>query len=333
MGPGGLYFPASMRKWLLTPNLTGVLVVAALADLVLYRVASAIFFSSQSGNAAERWLSGVALYASNLVGVLALILAVVALVTALGSDQVFPRSMRITVSTIGLFFCALACIGVLWGLAPQYQVHLRISHGFLAFFLAFGVWHGARPRRTKLGVTLFALPIVIQALALFVARMGWSSPAPTTLGRVAHGMALAALIAAPLLIAPWPWRPLQAAVTLIAGVVLATVATVVILLRFDLVQAVLFYGLRIDLAGLASLPERVYSGALVAAFACLGAAMTACFFGGPRSRLAGFGAFLVAVAGADVGSPKLALLTLCGLLALAVASATDRTASVARQQT
>lgn len=321
-----------MRKWLLTPNLTAVLVVAAVADLALYRVASAIFLPTQNGSTAERWMSGVALYASNLVGVLALILAVVALVTALGSDQVFPRSMRITVSTIGLFFCALACIGVLWGLAPQYQVHLRISHGFLAFFLAFGVWHGDRPRRAKLGVTLFALPVVIQALALFAARMGWSYPAPPTLVRVAHGLGLTALIAAPLLIAPWPWRPLQAGLTLTAGLVLATVGTAVTVLRFDLVQAVLFYGLRIDLAGLASRPERLYSGALVAALACLGATMTACFFGGARSRLAGFGAVLVAVAGADVGSPKLALLTLCGLLALAVASVTDRSPSASHSQ-
>jgi hypothetical protein len=313
-----------MPKWLLSPNLTAVLVVAAFADLVLYRVASAVFLPSQNGTTAERWVSGIALFASNLAGVLALILAVVALVTALGSDQVFPRSMRITVSTIGLFFCALACMGVIWGLAPEYQVHLRISHGFLAFFLAFGVWHGGRPRRTKLGVTLFALPIVIQALALFAARMGWTYPAPTTLVRLGHGIGLTALIGAPLLIAPWPWRPLQTAVTLIVGLVLATVATGVFVLRFDLVQAVLFYGLRVDLAGLASTPERLFSGALVAAFACLGAAMASCFFGGARGRLAGFGLFLVAVAGADAASPKLALLTLCGLLALAVASVADR---------
>ncbi len=313
-----------MQRPVLAPNLTAVLAVAALAVLVLYRIASAVFLPSQNGTSAERWMQGVALFWSNLSGVLALILAVVALLTALGSDQVFPRSMRITVSTIGLFFCALACIGVLWDLAPQYQVHLRISHGFLAFFLAFGIWHGGRPWRAKLAITLFAVPIAMQALALFCVRMGWSHPAAAWLVRSGHIISLAALIAVPVLVAPWPWRRTQAAVTVLVALAFAVGGTAATVLRFDLVQAALFYGLRVDLAGLASTPERIYSGVLVAAFACLGAGITACLFAGPRARLAGFGVFLIAVGGAEIVSPKLALLTLCGLLALAVASAADR---------
>jgi hypothetical protein len=312
-----------MRRSAFAPNLTAVLAVAALADLVLYRVASAVFLPSQNGTPAERWLTSIALFSSNLAGVLALVLAAVALLTALGSNQVFPRSMRITVSTIGLFFCALACIGVLWDLAPQYQVHLRISHGFLAFFLAFGIWHGGRPWRAKLAITLFAVPIAMQALALFCLRMSWSHATAFSLVRAGHVISLAGLIAVPVLVAPWPWRRAQAAATVAVALALAVGGTVATVLRFDLVQATLFYGLRIDLAGLASTPERIYSGALIAAFACLGAGITACLLAGPRARLAGFGVFLIAVGGAEIVSPKLALLTLCGLLALAVASAAD----------
>jgi hypothetical protein len=301
--------------------LTAALAVAALADLVLFRVASAAFLPSHSGTTGERWLAGVALFASNLSGVLALVLAFTAMLFALGSDQIFPKSMRITVSTIGLFFCALAGIGVLGDLAPQYQVHLRISQGFLAFFLAFGSWHGERARRAKLAITLFAGPIVLQALAVFWFRMGWARPTPAGMARVAHAGTLGAMIVAPFLVAPWPASRLRAVAMVLCGAILAAAGTAAVVLRFDLVQAALFYGLRVDLAGLASTTERVYSAALITAFASVGAGIVGCLWAGARSRLAGWGLLLLAVAGAEMSSPKPALFALCGLLALAAASA------------
>jgi hypothetical protein len=105
---------------------------------------------------------------------------------------------------------------------------------------------------------------------------------------------------------------------------LATGLGAATILRFDLVQAALFYGLNIDLAGLASTTERLYSGALIAAFACLGAGITGCLWGPGKSRLAGWGLMLMAAAGAEITSSKPALFTLCGLLALAVAGAPER---------
>jgi hypothetical protein len=318
-----------MRRRLPPPNLTALLALAALADLVLYRVASAIFLPINNGTRAERWLGDIALFAANFSGILALVLAVVALLFALGSDQIFPRSMRITVSTVGLFFCALASIGVLWSLAPQYNVHLRISHGFLAFFFAFGVWHGQRPWRAKLGLTLFAVPLVLQAFALFALRMSWSTPDPSQLARLGHALTLAAMIAAPVLVAPGPWSRARAVVTIGSFVLLGAAGIAAVTLRFDLVQAALFYGLRIDLTGLASTAERVYSGAVVAAFACLGAGAAGCLWGSGRARLAGWGLLLMGVAGAEISSPKPALFTLCGLLAMAVASADERAQTTA----
>lgn len=321
-----------MPRTLPAPNLTAVLALSALADLVFYRIASAIFLPSQNGTLAERWVAGAALFFSNLSGILALVLAVVALVFALAGDQVFPRSMRITVSTVGLFFCALAGIGVLWSLAPQYNVHLRISHGFLSFFLALGVWHGGRSWRSKLGITLFAVPMVIMALALFCLRMAWSKPDAIQLARLAHALTLIAMMAAPLLLAPWPRSLGRAAITIASGLVLAAGFSLATLLRFDLVQAALFYGLRIDLSGLGSTPERLYTGVLIASFACLGAGIASCLWGPPRSRLAGWGLLLLAVAGAEITSPKPALFTLCGLLALAVAGAAERRSGEAVDQ-
>jgi hypothetical protein len=308
-----------MRRRLPAPNLTALLALTALAELILYRIVSAIFLPSQNGTTAERWLADAALFVSNLSGILGLVLAVAALLHALGGDHIFPRSMRITVSTIGLFFCSLAGIGVLSSLAPQYHVHLRISHGFLAFFLALGMWHSRRSWRSKLGVTLFAIPFVIQALAIFSLRMAWSQPNPSQLARLAHAIALLAMIAAPLLLTPRPWTTTRAAIAVAVGLAFAGGLGAATILRFDLVQAALFYGLHIDLAGLASTPEQLYSGALIVSFACLGAGIAGCLWGPARSRLAGWGLLLLAVAGAEIASPKLALFTLCGLLALAVA--------------
>ncbi len=319
--PIGIYC-AAMRRLLLALNLTALLALAALADLVFYRIVNGVFLPSRHGTAAERLLSDFGLFVSNLAGILALLLAVAALLRALRSDDVFPRSMRITVSTVGLFFSVLSALGVLWILGtPRYHIHLRISHGFLVFFLALGVWHGARPWRSKLGVTLFALPIVLQAVALFCDRMSWSRLEPSQMVRVAHAVALAAMTATPVLLTPRPWSAGRAAITVGAGILLAVALGAAAMLRFDLVQAVAFYGLHVDLTGLASSTERLYTGALIVALACLGASTVSCLAVPGQSRLIGWGLLLLAVAGLEITSPKPALFTLCGLLALAIAGA------------
>jgi hypothetical protein len=309
-----------MRRILAGLNLTALLALSALAELVFYRVLSAIFLPSQNGTTVERWTASAALFVSNFSGILALLLAVVALVHALRSDQIFPRSMRITVSTVGVFFAALAGLGVLWMLAPRYHVHMRISHGFLVFFLALGVWHGARPWRSKLAITLFAVPIVLQAAAIFAHRMAWSRLDPTQMVRVGNAIALAAMTATPVLVLPWPWRKARLAVTVAAGTIMAAALSAATVLRFDLVQAVAYYGLRIDLTGLGSSAERLYAGALIAAFACLGATILGCLIEKGESRLAGWALLLLGVAGMEIASPRPALFTLCGLLALAAAT-------------
>jgi hypothetical protein len=309
-----------MRRLLAGLNLTALLALSALAELVLYRVVSAIFLPSQNGTTAERWTTDAALFVSNFSGILALLLAVVALVHALRSDQIFPRSMRITVSTVGIFFIALTSLGVLWILAPRLHVHMRISLGFLVFFLALGVWHGARPWRSKLAITLFAIPIVLQAAAIFVHRMAWSRLDPAQMIRVGHAVTLAAMTATPVLVAPWPWRRTRLAITLAAGTIMAAALAAATVLRFDLVQAVAYYGLRVDLTGLGSSAELLYAGALIAAFSCLGATIAGCLVEKGGSRLAGWALLLLGVAGMEIASPRPALFTLCGLLALAAAT-------------
>jgi hypothetical protein len=322
-----------MRRLLARPNLTAVLALSALVELIFYRILGAIFLPSQNGTTAERWAAGVALFVSNFSGILALLLAGAALLHALRSDQIFPPSMRITVSTVGVFFAAVTGLGLLWILAPGYYIYLRISHGFLVLFLALGIWHGARSWRSKLAITLFAIPMVLQAAALFVHRMGWSHLDPTQMLRVGHAITLAAMTATPVLVAPWPWRKSQIAITLVAGTLVAAFISAATVLRFDLVQAVAYYGLRIDLTGLGSSAERIYACALIAAFASLAATTAGCLVDKGKSRLAGWALLLLGVAGMEIGSPKPALFTLCGLLALAAATVQDNNPALPAQRT
>jgi len=150
--------------------------------------------------------------------------------------------------------------------------------------------------------------------------------------RVGHAITLAAMTATPVLVAPWPWRRSQVAITLVAGTLVAAAISAATVLRFDLVQAVAYYGLRIDLTGLGSSAEQIYAGALIAAFACLSATTAGCLIGKGKSRLAGWALLLLGVAGMEIGSPKPALFSLCGLLALAAATIQEDRAPLPVQQ-
>ena len=66
-----------MRKAIPSPNLTAVLAVAALADLLLYRLASHVFLPSQPAWGMARVLSDLGLFMSNLGGVLGVVLVAV----------------------------------------------------------------------------------------------------------------------------------------------------------------------------------------------------------------------------------------------------------------
>ena len=311
-----------MQRRLPALNLTALLAISALGELIFYRVLNTAFLSAQPGTLAQRCLVGFGFFISNFSGILALALVVLGLIRALGEDRVFPRSMRYTVTAIGIFFSVLAAMGVLWLLVtPRYYIHLRISHGFLVLFLMLGVWHGAQSLRAKVAVTLFSLPMVLDAVAVFSSRMAWTRVDPGQVIRFAHTLTWAAMCAAPILLAPRMRKSSHMVIPLVSAVVLGSGLGALTALRFDLVQAVAFYGLHVDLTGLGSSAERLYTGALVVAFACLGAATISCLAVRGPSRLVGWGLWLLAVSGQDLSSPKVALFSLCALLALVTGSA------------
>jgi hypothetical protein len=234
--------------------------------------------------------------------------------------------MRITVSTVGIFFFVLAGLGILsFGGTPRYYVHLRISLGFLAFFLTLGIWHSERPRLIKLGVTLFALPLLLQALAMFSGSTGFAFLRPAEMLDIAHAAVLVAMVASPIFLVPRPWKGRQLLAALMSGLILGVLLTYTVYWRFDLVQAIAYYGLNLDLTGVSSSAEHLQASAMVMAFSSLFVAVAGCVWAGGPSRLMGTGLAILAVAGLEMSAAKPALYTLCGLLALATASVPRRT--------
>ena len=308
-----------MKRGIPSPNLTAVLAFAALADLLLFRLAAHVFLPSQAGGAATRVLSDLGLFMSNLAGVLGVVLVAVVLVRAMAGDSIFPRSMRITVSTIGLCFVVLAAAGVLTLHTPdRFVAYLRISHAFLAGFVAAGLWHRPCAVRMKLVVTLFAAPVVLQTATLFCERMGWS-PALVEQGtRMAQASAFAGLLLSWVLIPPRPHRRFQVASMLAAGLISVGLLSLAMLRYFGLAQIVALYGLHFDLPVAAGLVGRVYAVMVVAAYATVAVAAAACLTGDAAARLLGYGLLLLAATGHQIVTTHQTVFSLCGLCALAL---------------
>jgi hypothetical protein len=308
-----------MPKAFPSPNLTAVLAVAALADLLLLRLASHVFLPSQPAWGVARVLSDLGRFMSNLGGVLGVVLIAVVLLRALRGNTIFPPSMRITVSTVGLFFVFLASAGVLALPVPdRFVSYLRISHAFLAGFLAAGLWRRQCPVRLKLAVTFFAAPIVLQAATMFFERMGWSPFLVFQGARSAEASTFFALLLSPALIPPRPRRGFQVASMLGAGLISLGLLSLAMVRYFGLAQVVALYGLRFDLPVAAGVVGKAYAAMVVAAYVSVTVAGAACLTGDAASRLIAYGLLLLATTGHQFATPNHALFSLCGLCALAL---------------
>jgi hypothetical protein len=308
-----------MPKAIPSPNLTAVLALAALADLLLYRLGSHVFLPSQPVWGMARVLSDLGLFMSNLGGVLGVVLVAVVLLRALRGDTIFPRSMRITVSTIGLFFVVLSFTGVLALPVPdRYAVYLLISHAFLAGLLAAGLWHRRCPVRLKLAPTLFAAPIVLQTATRFCERMGWSPFLVSQGDRMAQASVFFGLLLAPALLPSRPLRALQVVSMLAAGLISLCLLSLAMVRYLGLAQVVALYGLRFDLPGAAGVVGTAYLAMVVAAYTSVTVAAAACLTGDAVSRLLGYGLLLLATTGHQIVATNQTLFSLCGLCALAL---------------
>jgi hypothetical protein len=256
---------------------------------------------------------------SNLGGILGVVLVATVLLHALRGDTIFPRSMRITVSTIGIFFVILSAIGVLALPVPdRYVVYLLISHAFLAALVAVGMWYRRCPVRLKLALTLFAAPIVLQTATKFCERMGWAPLLMSQCARVAQASVFFGLLLAPLLVPSRPLRALQVAFMLGAGMISFCLLSLAMVRYFSLAQVVALYGLRFDLPSAAGVVGTAYAAMVVAAYASVAAAAATCLTGQAVSRLLGYGLLLLATTGHQIVATNQTLFSLCGLCALAL---------------
>jgi hypothetical protein len=299
-------------------NLTAALAVVAAADLVLHRLIERLFLPLNPMGLA-RVASEAGRFAFHLGGVLGLVLVVSTLFNNLRREDLFPRSMRFVVGVIGLFFVVTTTMAVLaLPLPEQFMIHLiKTSHAFLGWFIMLAVWRAPGSSRAKAGVTLFALPAILHAVALFCDRVGWWRPFPSELARAAEICALAAAALSPLLLSPEPGSGRRGFAGASVGVLTLTVLLVALIARFDLVQMLALWGFRLDLPPLTTPGAVTYVAMVIASFVGLSMSIVWCLGDRGGGRLVGYGLILLGAAGYQTLAPNQVLFATCGLLALA----------------
>jgi hypothetical protein len=153
-------------------NLTAALVAVAFLELLLNRLANRLFLPRSpapgygGGSAMARVLSDSGPFLSHLTGILALLVLVVAFVGLLRRGELFPRATRLAVTVIGLCFWSLAAMAVLSGqMPPRLFIYVEIAYVFLTVLIVASLLGSEVKGRVKAGVTLFALPGLLQASA------------------------------------------------------------------------------------------------------------------------------------------------------------------------
>jgi hypothetical protein len=303
-------------------NLTAILAALAVVDLVLDRLLVRLFLPSPAGTSGwGQALAGSATFVSYLAGALALLVFASAFVGLVRRGELFPPSMRFLVSVLALFSVALLTLCVSrFVVSGRLFVQLKTSQAFLSWLIALAVWRAPISFRARLGVTLFALPAVLHTTALFVNELGraQASGVAANLARIGELCAFLAAGAAPLLLPP-PLRGARyAPVAWLLGILAISVLIAGTLIKFDLVQLLALYGLRLDLPPLAS--QGAWAYILLLGLALLGTFLVVLPALGAEAsdRLVAYGVIMLVTSGYQIASPSDLGVAVCGLLALAV---------------
>lgn len=303
-------------------NLTAVVAVLALFDLVVDRLVLRLFMpATNPGGSGLGWLAFVAAFISYLGGALALLLFASSFLGLIRRRELFPRSLRMVASILAVFFVVLFtfCTSS-YPSSPRLFIQLRTSQAFLAWIIGLAIWRASVPVRAKIGTTLFLLPPILHTAALFLGETSATrgGPLPGQLIRLGEVAAFLAAGCAPLLLPRTlrEGRPTLVAFLLGAAAVAALAVTAA--LKFDLVQVLALYGLRLELPPLSVPGARGYL--LLFALAVFGVvtAVIPALRAGGGSRLYAYGIIMVVSAGYQVGSPPDLAIATAGLLAMAV---------------
>jgi hypothetical protein len=303
-------------------NLTAVLAVVAALEVVLDRVFARLFLpAAASAQAWDAFWAYAGAFTSYLGGALGLLVLAVSLAGLLLRRELFPGSMRVVVTAIGVFFIGLLA-STLWQypLDTARFVQLKISHAFLSALVAIAVWLGRASLRPKVGVTLFVLPALLHTTALFASELAWGRAdlVPGDLARVGELIALFAAGAAPLLLAPGLPRPRHAALAWPLGLAAEAVLIWAAWKHFDFVHLLASFGLRIELPAMGA--GGAWAFVMLLGLGVLGTILYVipALGAGGSERLAALGVVLIVAGGYQIASPPDLAAAACGVLALGV---------------
>ncbi len=303
-------------------NLTAVLAVLAVLDLLVDRLLTRLFLPAASGaDGGAHGLVWLGAFVSHLAGALALLVFATSFLGLIRRRELYPRSLRMVASILAVFFVLLFTAAVsTYPPSTRLFVQLRVSHAFFAFMTLLAVWRVPVPGRTKLGMTLFTLPLVLHTAALFCSETSFMRGGGLAgqLARIGELTAFLAAGGAPLLL-PQSLRNTRAsAFVWLVGAVAVALVGLLASTKFDLMQVLALYGLRLELPPL-SLPG-AWAYLLLFALAVFGAitAVIPALLSGGGDRLLAYGIVMIITAGYQIGSPPDLAISTAGLLAMAV---------------
>ena len=301
-------------------NLTAALLVVALLELWLNRLAGRLFFpratlSLGGGSRAGSFLAASGPFLFQLTAVLGLVVLVASFAGLLRRGELYPRGMRFSVGVMAAVFAIFSAQALLRGqLVPRYFLYLETSFGFLSLLTAIAFAVSRTLPRVRVGVALLSLPGLLHAAAILGMGWGQGSDSATLIAGVGEAALIAAGVGAPFLLPPRPRRERHWRLPLVVATTLSALFVVALSTRFDLVQASALYGLRMELPPLGSIAGLAYVLALFG----WSYATVELITDKAGMRLCGYGLGLLALGGYDAGSPVELTLSLLGLVAVAV---------------
>jgi hypothetical protein len=301
-------------------NLTAALLVVALLELWLNRLAGRLFFpratlSLGGGSRATSFLAAAGPFLFQLTAVLGLIVLVASFAGLLRRGELYRRGMRFSVGVMAAVFAVFSAQALFRGqLVPRYFLYLETSFGFLSLLTAIAFACSRTLPRVRVGVVLLSLPGLFHAAAILGLGRGQGSDSATLIAGVGEAALIAAGIGAPFLLPPRPRRERHWRLPVIVATSLSALFVVGLSTRFDLIQASVLYGLRMELPPLGSIPGVAYVLALFG----WSYATVELLADKAGMRLCGYGLGLLALGGYDAGSPLELTLSLLGLVAVSV---------------